>query len=337
MTRVLVTGGSGFIASHCILGLLAAGHRVRTTVRNLRREPEVRAMLEHRGDDPDLTFRAAALERDEGWREAVDGVEYVLHVASPFPARSPRHEDELVVPAREGTLRVLRAAHAAGVRRVVITSSFAAIGYGHRPQQAPFDETYWSNLEGPVAAYVKSKTLAERAAWQFIAEEGEGLELAVINPVAVLGPVLGHDYSTSIELVKRMLNGGMPAAPRLVFGVVDVRDVAALHLKAMSDPAAKGERFLAAAGDFMWLLDIARVLRARLGVNARWAPTRTLPDWVLRLTAIVSPTVRELLPELGKTKNGTHDKAARLLGWTPRSNEDAIMATAESLLRLGRR
>jgi nucleoside-diphosphate-sugar epimerase len=337
MTRVLVTGGSGFIGSHCILGLLAAGHRVRTTVRNLQREPEVRAMLEHRGDDPDLTFHAATLERDDGWREAVDGVEYVLHVASPFPPRSPRLEEELVVPAREGTLRVLRAARAAHVKRVVITSSFAAIGYGHRPQQAPFDETYWSNVDEPVAAYVKSKTLAERAAWQFIAEEGEGLELVAVNPVAVLGPVLGRDYSTSIEIVERMLSGGMPAAPRLMFGVVDVRDVAALHLKAMSEPAAKGERFLAAAGDFMWLLDIARVLRARLGIDARRVPTRTLPDWVLRLTAMVSPTVRELLPELGKTKNASHDRAVRLLGWAPRSNEDAIVATAESLLRLGRR
>lgn len=337
MTRVLVTGGSGFIASHCILALLAAGHRVRTTVRDLQRETEVRAMLEEAGRNPDLSVRAANLERDEGWREAVDGVEYVLHVASPFPLRSPRREDDLVVPAREGTLRVLRAARDAGVKRVVVTSSFAAIGYGHRPQQAPFDETSWSSLEAPVAAYVKSKTLAERAAWNFIAEEGGSLELSVINPVAVLGPVLGPDFSTSIDLVRRMLHGGMPAAPRLLFGVVDVRDVAALHLKAMSDPAAKGERFLAAAGDFMWLLDIARVLRARLGADARRAPTRTLPDWVLRLTAIVSPTVRELLPELGKSKNGTHEKAVRMLGWAPRSNDDAIVATAESLLRLERR
>ena len=191
--------------------------------------------------------------------------------------------------------------------------------------------------DAPVAAYVKSKTLAERAAWQFIAEQGEGLELAAVNPVAVLGPVLGPDFSTSIDLVRRMLSGGMPAAPRLAFGVVDVRDVAALHLKAMSDPKAKGERFLAAAGDFMWLLDIARVLRSRLGADARRAPTRTLPDWVLRLTAMASPTVRELLPELGKAKNGTHEKAVRLLGWAPRSNEDTILATAESLLRLERR
>jgi nucleoside-diphosphate-sugar epimerase len=337
MSKVLVTGGSGFIASHCILGLLAAGHRVRATVRSLDRSADVRKLLEDAGQNPGLSFAAANLERNDGWQEAVDGYEYVLHVASPFPARSPAHEDELIVPAREGTLRVLRAARAAGVRRVVMTSSFAAIGYGHPAQQAPFDERCWSNIDGTAAAYVKSKTLAERAAWQFVAEEGRGLELAVVNPVAVLGPVLGTDLSASIQIVQRMLDGGMPAAPHLVFGVVDVRDVADLHLRAMSNPAAKGERFLAAAGDFMPLLEIARVLRERLGVAAKRAPTRSLPNWVLRFTALFNPTVRELLPELGKSKNGSHEKASRLLGWAPRSNEDAIVATAESLLRLKRR
>jgi dihydroflavonol-4-reductase len=337
MSKVLVTGGSGFVASHCILGLLAAGHRVRATVRSLDRAAEVRKVLEDAGQNPGLSFAAANLERDDGWQEAVDGTEYVLHVASPFPPRSPAHEDELIVPAREGTLRVLRAARAASVRRVVMTSSFAAIGYGHPPRQAPFDESDWSNIDSTAAAYVKSKTLAERAAWQFIAEEGGGLELAVINPVAVLGPVLGPDLSSSIQIVDRMLHGGMPAAPHLVFGVVDVRDVADLHLRAMSNPGAKGERFLAAAGDFMSLLEIARVLRERLGAAAKRAPTRSLPNWALRLTALFNPTVRELLPELGKSKNGSHEKASRLLGWAPRSNEDAIVATAESLLRLKRR
>lgn len=337
MSKVLVTGGSGFIGSHCILGLLAAGHRVRATVRSLERAAEIRKVLEEVGRNSDLSFVAANLERDEGWQEAIAGSEYVLHVASPFPSRSPAHEDELIVPAREGTLRVLRAARDAGVRRVVITSSFAAIGYGHPPQPAPFDETYWSNIEGIAAAYVKSKTLAERAAWNFMAEEGAALELAVVNPVAVLGPVLNADFSASIQIVRRMLTGGMPAAPHLMFGVVDVRDVADLHLRAMTHPAAKGERFLAAAGDFMTLSEISRVLRTRLGAAAKRAPTRPLPNWVLRVTALFNPTVRELLPELGKTKNGSHEKASRLLGWAPRSNEDAIVATAESLLRLERR
>jgi nucleoside-diphosphate-sugar epimerase len=334
MSKVLVTGGSGFIGSHCILALLAAGHRVRATVRSLDRTAEVRKVLEEAGRSSDLTFVAADLERDEGWREAVAGNEYVLHVASPFPPHSPAHEDELIVPAREGTLRVLRAARDCGVKRVVVTSSFAAIGYGHPPRATPFDETCWSNVQGTTAAYVKSKTLAERAAWDFIAEEGAPLELAVVNPVAVLGPVLNTDFSASIQIVRRMLIGAMPAAPQLMFGVVDVRDIADLHLRAMINPAAKDQRFLAAAGDFMSLLEISQVLRTRLGAAAKRAPTRSLPNWVLRLTALFNPTVRELLPELGKIKNGTHEKASRLLGWAPRSNEDAIVATAESLLRL---
>ena len=336
MSTVLVTGGSGFIASHTILQLLAAGHQVRTTVRSLERQSGVRAMLKEGGADAEpLAFFAADLELDLGWAEAVAGCEYVLHVASPFPAAVPRHEDELIVPARDGALRVLRAARAAGVKRVVLTSSFAAIGYGHKPQAAPFDETCWTNPDAPgLAAYVKSKALAERAAWDFMAGEGGALELAVVNPVAVFGPVLGPDYSTSILLLRRMLDGGMPACPRLYFGVVDVRDVADLHLRAMIDPAAKGERFLAVAGESMALLDIANVLKAGLGTAAKRVPPRQLPDWLVRIVAMGSPTARQILPELGKIKNSNNAKAKRLLGWTPRTNEESILAAAASLLRL---
>ena len=254
MSTVLVTGGSGFIGSHCILQLLAAGHSVCTTVRNRAREADVRALLKTGGAEPGnrLRFFAADLEKDAGWAEAAAGCEYVLHVASPFPPTVPANENELIVPAREGTLRVLRAARDAGVKRVVQTSSFAAIGYGHEPQTAPFNETSWTNPDGAdVQPYVKSKTLAERAAWDFIAREGGGLELSVVNPVGVLGPVLGADYSTSILIVQRMLDGGMPGIPKLSFGVVDVRDVADMHLRCMTHPAAKGERFLAVAGDFL--------------------------------------------------------------------------------------
>jgi nucleoside-diphosphate-sugar epimerase len=193
MSTVLVTGGSGFIGSHAILQLLAAGHQVRTTVRSMKREADVRAMLKEGGTDANdrLTFAVADLEKDGGWPEAMAGCEYVLHVASPFPKNVPKHEDELIVPAREGTLRVLRAARDAGVKRVVLTSSFAAIGYGHPRQEAPFDEKVWTNTESRgTTAYVKSKTLAERAAWDFIAKEGGSLELSVINPVGVFGPVL---------------------------------------------------------------------------------------------------------------------------------------------------
>jgi nucleoside-diphosphate-sugar epimerase len=337
MGTILVTGGSGFIGSHAILQLLAAGYQVRTTVRSATREADVRAMLKTGGAEPldRLSFAVADLENDAGWRDAVAGCEYLLHVASPLPPGMPKNEDELIVPARDGTLRVLRAARDAGVRRVVLTSSFAAIGYGYKPQKTPFDETNWTDPNGRDAtAYVKSKTFAERAAWEFIAKEGGQLELSVVNPVAVFGPVLGPDYSASILLVKRMMDGAMPGLPKLYFGVVDVRDVADLHIRAMTDPKAKGERFLAAAGDFMSLRDIAGVLKRRMGEAAGRVPTRQLPNWLVRIAALRDPAVRQILPELGKSKNGSSEKARRVLGWAPRSNEDAIIATAESLLRL---
>jgi nucleoside-diphosphate-sugar epimerase len=338
MSTVLVTGGSGFIGSHCILQLLTAGHQVRTTVRSLKREGDVRAMLKEGGTDPGdrLSFVAADLENDAGWSEAVAGCEYVLHVASPFPPTIPKSEDELIVPAREGALRVLRAARDVGVKRVVLTSSFAAIGYGHAPRTTPFTETSWTDPNGDdVLPYVKSKTLAERAAWDFIAKEGGALELSVVNPVGVFGPVLASDYSTSILIVQRLMDGAMPGCPRLYFGIVDVRDVADLHLRAMTHPAAAGERFLAVAGDFMSMVDIAKVLKRRLGSAARRVPTLQLPNWVVRLAAMRDPAVQQILPELGKAKNATNEKARRMLGWAPRSNEDALVATAESLLRLG--
>jgi nucleoside-diphosphate-sugar epimerase len=337
MSTVLVTGGSGFIGSHCILQLLAAGHQVRTTVRSTKREADVRALLKQGGAEPGerLSFAVADLESDVGWSDAVAGCDYVLHVASPFPATIPKDENELVVPAREGALRVLRASQSAGVKRVVLTSSFAAVGYGAESRKTPFDETSWTDPSGDIAPYVKSKTVAERAAWDFIAKEGGELELSVVNPVGVFGPVLGADYSTSILLVQRLMDGQMPGCPKIYFGVVDVRDVADLHIRAMTHPAAKGERFLAVAGDFMSILEIARVLKSHLGEAARRVPTFQLPNWLVRLAAVRDPAVKQILPELGKTKNATNEKAKRLLGWSPRSNAEAIIATAESMQHLG--
>jgi nucleoside-diphosphate-sugar epimerase len=335
---VLVTGGSGFIGAHCILQLLGAGYRVRTTVRNLTRESDVRAMLKVGGAEPRnaLSFVAADLMSDAGWPQAVAGCDFVLHVASPLPLKLPKHEDELIVPAREGTLRVLRAARDAKVKRVVLTSSFAAVGYGQKNPNQTSTEKNWTDPSGSdVSAYVKSKTLAERAAWDFIAREGGALELSAVNPVGVFGPVLDADYSTSIQIVSRLMDGKIPACPRLTFGVVDVRDVADLHLRAMTNPAAKGERFLAVAGDFMTILQIAQVLKARMGDAARRVPTRELPDWVLRILATFDSSLGQIIPELGKRRNATNEKSRRVLGWTPRSNEDAIIATAESLVRLG--
>jgi nucleoside-diphosphate-sugar epimerase len=334
---VLVTGGSGFIGTHCILQLLAAGYRVRTTMRNLKREGDVRAMLKQGGAEPGnrLSLVTADLQQDAGWPEAVTGCKYVLHVASPLPPSLPKNEDELIVPAREGTLRVLRAARNAGVERVVVTSSFAAIGYGHKERTEPFTENDWTDPNGAdVGPYPKSKTLAERAAWDFIAREGGGLELSTVNPGAVFGPVLGADYSASILIVQRLMDGALPGVPKLYFGLVDVRDVADLHLRAMTNPVAKGERFLAIAGDVMSFLEIAQLLKKRMGAAARKVPTRQLPNWMVRLAALRDPAVRTVLPELGKKKYASNEKARRMLHWTPRSNEESIVAAAESLVKL---
>ncbi|MFJ7217594.1 SDR family oxidoreductase [Amycolatopsis sp. NPDC098790] len=335
MAEVLVTGGSGYIGSWCVLALLADGHTVRTTVRDLRKEPAVRAMLHTGGAPADakLTVLQADLQQDAGWREAVEGCDYVLHVASPTLTSVPRNDDEMVVPARDGVLRVLRAARAAGVRRVVLTSAFGAIGMGHPEKSRVFTEADWTDVDAGVAPYQKSKTLAEKAAWRFVAEHG-GLELAVVNPVGVLGPVLGPDYSPSLGLVRRMLDGAMPALPKFGMGYVDVRDVADLHLRAMTDPAAAGERFLAISGHSLWVREIAAILRDRLGDRAAKVPTRELPVWTARVLARVNPGLRVLGPQLGRDYDATAEKARRLLGWSPRPIADTIAETAESLLAL---
>jgi nucleoside-diphosphate-sugar epimerase len=333
---VLVTGGSGFVGAHCIAQLLAAGCRVRTTLRSPVREADVRAMLTTAGADPGdrLAFAVADLVSDTGWRDAVAGCDYVLHVASPIPPAAPKHEDELIIPARDGALRVLKAARDAGVRRVVLTSSFGTICYSP-PQDRPFSELDWTDPCGKITAYVKSKTLAERAAWDFIAREGGALELSVINPGAIFGPVLGPDHSVSTGQVQQLMDRAMPGCPRLSYGIVDVRDVADLHVRAMTNPAAKGARFIAISGESMSIQDIALLLKARMDDAAARVPTRLMSDWVLRLVGRFDPRVAQIVPSLGKTKPGTNEKARRLLGWSPRPAEEAVLATAESMVRLG--
>ncbi|MFE3166050.1 SDR family oxidoreductase [Streptomyces sp. NPDC059224] len=337
MTRVLVTGGTGFIGSWCVLALLEAGHTVRTTVRDLRREPALRSWLHAAtpfGDDR-LTVVRADLEHPDGWGEAVADCDFVLHVASPTLRRTPANDDELVTPAREGVLRVLRAARDAGVRRVVLTSAFGAVGIGHPPRSTPFTEEDWTDVDADIPPYQRSKTLAERAAWQFVADEGAGLELTAVHPVGVLGPLLGPDDPPSLRLVRRMLEGQVPACPPFGMGFVDVRDVADLHLRAMTDPAAAGERFLATAGRGLRVIGIARILHDRLGERATKAPTREMPVWLARALSAVNPELRLLRHQLGKDLDATSAKAERLLGWRARPIEDTVAETAESLLAHG--
>jgi dihydroflavonol-4-reductase len=293
-------------------------------------------MLKNAGGDAGerLSFFVAHLERDEGWREVVAGCDYVIHVASPLPLTPPKTDEEVIVPARDGTLRVLRAARDGGVKRVVHTSTCGAVYYGHPRQTHPFDETSWTDIHRETSPYVRSKTIAERAAWDFMASDGAALELSVVNPAGIFGPVLGSDFSSKVELVRRLMNGG-PGCLQLYFRVVDVRDVADLHLRAMTDPAAKGERFIAVAGAAMSMLEIANLLKARLREAATRVPTRQIPNWLVRLVALFDKDKRHLLPLLGDVRSATSAKAERVLGWRPRSREDAIVATAESLLKFG--
>lgn len=333
---VLVTGGTGFIAQHCMIAVLKAGYRVRTTVRSLSREAEVRANLQNGGVEAGerLSFVVADLGADAGWAEAAKGCTYAIHSASSTPSGTYETEEEWIRPAVDGNLRLLRAARDAGVRRVVLTSAFGAIGAGRRLPGRPFDETDWSDLSGDIAPYQKSKTLAEQAAWDFIANEGQGLEMATVNPTMVLGPALGKDVSHSIRTIREMLEG-QPGYPKIKTCVVDVRDVADLHLRAMVDPAANGERFLATSGESLWLVEIAKLLKARLGEAGARVSTRALPNLLIRTMAMTNPAMKGLLPLLGARLDASGEKAQRLLGWAPRSREEAIMASAQSLIHLG--
>lgn len=334
---VLVTGGSGFIAVHCILKLLQQGYTVRTTLRSLSRQDEVKQMLKVGGISSfdNLSFIEANLSDDKNWDEAVKGCEYMLHVASPTPAIKFKHEDELINPAKNGVLRVLKASRNANVKRVVLTSAFGAIGVGHKNRATPYTENDWSNLDANVHPYQKSKTIAEKTAWDFIKNDGGNLELSTVNPVGVMGPLLGADYSHSHQMIKQMLEGEIKACPKITSCYVDVRDVADLHLLAMTHPKAKGERFLATAGNTLSMLDVAKILKRRLGDDAKKVPTKELPNWLLRIAALRNPSLKMLVTLLGQYMQASGEKAKKLLNWSPGSSEDAIVATAESLLRLG--
>ncbi|MFZ3572798.1 SDR family oxidoreductase [Streptomyces sp. BH097] len=313
---VLVTGGSGHLGSHMVTSLLARGHQVRTTVRSPDRAADVRAMVPQNTADR-LEVVTADLSADAGWPDAVAGCTHIVHVASPFPATQPDDPDELIAPARDGALRVLRAACGAGVKRTVLTSSFAAIGYSPKPDAAPYDESDWTDPEAPNTPYVRSKTIAESAAWEFVARAGNGMELSVINPTGIFGPLLGPHLSASTGLVKAMLDGTMPAVPEQYFAVVDVRDLADLHVRAMTHPAAAGERFLAAGGEAISLLRMARILAANMGEAAAKVPARELPSGQKASVPVLNT-----------------GKARSVFGWMPRDTSTTIVDTATSLIRL---
>ena len=330
---VLVTGGSGFLGAWSVIELLKEGRRVRTTVRNLGREPMVRAMVEQQVDPGDrLELVAADLTSDDGWADAAAGCSHVLHVASPFPPQQPEDPDELIVPARDGTLRVLRAGLDAGVERVVVTSSVAAIRNTAQPVSGPMTEEHWTDSSNTnLTPYTRSKTIAERAAWDLVKERGAESRLAVVNPGAILGPVLSDDLSFSLQAVQRLL-GGMPGVPKLGFTFVDVRDVAALQVMAMTAPEAGGQRFIAAT-EFLWMSEVAQILRERLGEEGSKVPTRTIPSFMVRAMSLVDPSLKSIVSELGKKVTYSKDKAVRL-GWAPRPVADTVEETARSLLAL---
>ena len=334
-TLVAVTGASGFIGLHCVLALLRGGYRVRGTLRDPARQASLRQALESHVEIGDrLEFRSAELTRDEGWAEAFTDCSYVLPVASPIPRRLPRHEDELIVPARDGTLRVLAAANQAGVHRVVLTSSMAAIvnGHGHDDSYV-YSEKDWTKINDSLPPYPKSKTLAERAAWKYMESLGpdNALELVAINPGMVYGPILEADYGTSGEIVRKLMRRDLPGLPNLGWGSVDVRDIASAHLKAMVVPAAAGQRFCCTA-EHARLTDIARILKKNFAARGYKIPIRTLPNFAVRLAALIDKPVRLILYELGDRTEIDNSHIKSVLDWQPRGVEEMITAMGESMI-----
>lgn len=333
---MLVTGGTGFVGSHSVVRLVREGYRTRVTVREPGQREGVVAALRQAGVDPAgrLEFAVADLAADRGWRQAMEGVGHVLHHASPFPATPPETEDEVVLPARDGALRVISAARDAGVPRVVMTSSYAAVGYTVKPDNH-YSEADWTDpgTEG-LPAYHKSKVLAERAAWDYVRARG-GIELTVINPTGIFGPQLGDRPSASLGLVKRMLAGRMPVVPIMYFGVVDVRDVVDLHLRAMVHPKAAGERFLAVGGPSVSLFGMAQILREHFPTAADLLPSVELTVEQVREAAKTTPALRDAAALHGRIPVISNEKARSVLGWEPRNVRETIVATADSQIRLG--
>lgn len=337
-TLVTITGASGFIGMHCVLQLLQAGYRVRGTLRTMSRGDGIRETLSKLVDVGDrLEFARADLTMDDGWAEAVAGATYVMHVASPLPRKPPKHENDLIVPARDGALRVLKTAAAEGVKRVVMTSSVAAVLYGHtRDGSRVFDEGDWSNIDAKIGAYEKSKTIAERAAWELVENlpTGQSTELVTINPGLVLGPVLDSDYGTSGEVVRKLMKRELPGCPDVSWVMVDVRDVAAAHVAALTADGAAGKRFIVASEEAS-MLDVARILREHFGDQGYKVPLRRLPNWLMRVAAIFDKTARLAVPELGLRQVVSNQRARDVLGFEPRSLEEMTVDMGKSMIQHG--
>jgi nucleoside-diphosphate-sugar epimerase len=329
---VLVTGGTGYVGGWAIVALLGRGYDVRTTVRSLAKGDAVREAVGNPGER--LTFAAADLLNDDGWDAAMAGVDYVLHVASPLGDESSKDPDELIVPAREGTLRVLRAATRSGVRRVVMTSAANAASPASYTEDSVTDETLWTIDDPSLPAYRRSKTLAEKAAWDFMASYDGPTELTTVLPGAVFGPILTANNVGTTQIIQRMLTGKMPGAPKIGLEVVDVRDLVDLHLRAMLAPEAAGERFLG-TGEFVWMREIAQALKAGLGKQAAPVPTRQLPNFVVRLASITDPSLKAITVSLGRRNRHTTAKAERVLRWKPRPAAQTVVECAESLIEHG--
>lgn len=337
-TRVLVTGGSGFVGVHTILQLLQQGYAVRTTLRSMSKKEEVLQMLSYGGihNFDHLSFMEADLTKDDHWSEAVQDCIYVLHIASPIGLAAPKNEAEMIRPAVDGTLRVLRAARDAKVKRVVITSNFGAVGYSHKGTGPITELDHTDPNQKGLSTYNKSKTLAERAAWDFMEKEGGSLELATIHPVGIFGPSLGPDLSSGFELIKKIWTGEMKAIPQLELNVIDVRDVADLHLRAMIHPKAKGERFLALSGGKIGLPEIARLLRKQYPQKRNQITARVLPNWALQVMALFSPQAKAIASMMRTNRNASNAKAKEVLGWQPlNDNAGAILESIQSMLTFG--
>ncbi|HCD07423.1 aldehyde reductase [Companilactobacillus crustorum] len=335
---VVVTGGSGFIAIHIILQLLKQGYAVRTTIRSEAKKAIVQEMLTNGGitDFSDLSFSLADLSSDDNWEETMRGVTYVIHVASPTPKLNFKNESEMIRPAINGVIRVLKAARDNQVKRVVMTSAYGAIFAGHKNRKTPYTEKDWSNLsEKHIHPYQKSKTMSEIAAWDFIKKEGQGLEFSTVNPVGVMGPVLSAKYSHSNIQIQEMLEGKVKILPNVNSGYVDVRDVASLHILAMTLPQANGERFLATTGETLSMMDVADILRTAFPDYASTLPTKTIPNAVVKIVALTNPKLRMVASIVGTYAETSNEKAKTLLNWHPRSAKTAIIATAQSMIDLG--